>query len=491
MMIAFTVMLALAFSVGGSALIAASTGNSLSQLQDAATGSHRLILYALSAVSAVQTGRQEREQDELVDALARLEAQGGHNWLALRLTDGEEVVYVSRESGIFGNNLMDNAGNAPGVFSDDLVSSVTDEQFAILTFRGRSGAYLLQIAGQFEFGPRTMYLESVYDLSPAFVGRQYQQAIYRQLFVVVIALGAALSWLLSFLMTSPLRRLSRVTRTIASGDLSCRAEIGGKDEIGVLAADFNNMTDRLEQNINDMKDTMRRQEEFMGGFAHELKTPLTSIIGYADLLRGHTMTEDEKREAANYVFMEGRRLEVLSLKLLDLIVLKKRDFTFLPMSIAQMVEDAARLVKPVLLKRDVELTYECDAGACMIEPDLFMSLLLNLIDNARKAIDNGGEISIRSRTYVGICEISVSDNGRGIPEDELNKIKDAFYRVDKSRSRAQGGVGLGLRLCDEIAALHGGEITFESEPGKGTTVTVKLKEAGIPVIWESREESGE
>ena len=477
MIIAFTVMLALAFGIGGSALIATSTGNSLNQSQDAAASSHRLILYALSAVSgSAQAGQQGTDYEILVDALARLDEQGGYNWLSLRLSDNAGVIYVSREAGLIASNLTDNLSNVPGVFSSDLLGSVTDEQFAMLTFRGGSGAYFLQIAGQFEFGTRTIYLESLYDLSSVFVGRQYQEAIYRQLFIVIILLGAALSWLLSFLLTLPLRRLSRVTRTIASGDLSCRAASGGKDEIGVLASDFNDMTDRLALNINEMKDTMRRQEEFMGGFAHELKTPLTSIIGYADLLRGHSMTEDEKREAANYIFMESRRLEVLSLKLLDLIVLKKRDFTFLPIAIAQIVDDAARLVKPVLLKRNVRLAIFCDAGACMIEPDLFMSLLLNLIDNARKAIDNGGEIVIRSKASEGNCEISVSDNGRGIPEDELNKIKDAFYRVDRSRSRSQGGVGLGLRLCDEIAALHGGEITFESEPGKGTTVTVTLSE---------------
>jgi len=110
----------------------------------------------------------------------------------------------------------------------------------------------------------------------------------------------------------------------------------------------------------------------------------------------------------------------------------------------------------------------------MIEPDLFMSLLLNLIDNARKAIDGAGKVSIRTRTLDGVCKLSVTDDGRGIPEEELNKIKDAFYRVEKSRSRSQGGVGLGLRLCDEIAALHGGEISFESVLGKGTTVTITL-----------------
>ena len=463
-MIAFTIMLALAFGICGSVLIAASTGNSLNQSQDAAASAHRLILYTLSAASGTaRSGQQDGEYDELIYTLTQIDAQSGQTWLSLRLSDSEGILYFSRE---------------PGLFRDDIVRSADLEQFAMMTFRSENSAYLLQIAGQFEYGTRLVYLESLYDLNSVFIGRKNELVIYRQLFALVVALGALISWLLSFLMTMPLRRLSRVTRTIASGDLSCRAALSGRDEIGVLAADFNNMADRLELNINEMKNTMQRQEEFMGGLAHELKTPMTSIIGYADLLRGHTLSDDDKRDAANYIFMEGRRLEVLSLKLLDLIVMKKRDFTFLPISITQIVEDAARLLKPALEKLNIGLSCDCDAGACMLEPDLFMSLLLNLIDNARKAIDAGGEIIIRSRTTGGICRIYVVDNGRGIPEEELNKIKDAFYRIDKSRSRSQGGVGLGLRLCDEIAALHGGEIAFESELGKGTTVTIELKEAG-------------
>ena len=460
MMIAFTVMLALAYGVGGSVLIVTSTGNSLNQSQDSAAGAHRLILYTLSTVSEVTQARQHnRGYNELVDALTRLDAQAGHNWRSLRLSDSEGVIYVSRERGLYNNSLIENVGS---------------ENSAMITIRSDDGEHLLQIAGQFEFGAREMYLESVHDISNVFIGRQYQMMVYRWLFITVVVLGAALSWLLSFLMTIPLRRLSRMTRTIASGDLSCRAALGGKDEIGVLATDFNNMADRLEQNINDMKDTMRRQEEFMGGLAHELKTPMTSIIGYADLLRGHSLSEDDKRDAANYIFMEGRRLEVLSLKLLDLIVLKKRDFTFLPLKIKNIVEDTERLLRPALVKREIRMSYDCDAGECMIEPDLFMSLLLNIIDNARKAIDGAGVIFIQSRTADNVCEIRISDNGKGIPEDELAKIKDAFYRVDKSRSRAQGGVGLGLRLCDEIVALHGGEILLESELEKGTTVIIRL-----------------
>ena len=460
MIIAFTVMLALAIGIGGSVLIGTSTGNSLSQSQDSAVSAHRLVLFALTTVRGItQADQQDREYNEIVNALTLLDTQGGRNWRSLRLSDKEGVIYVSRERSLYNNGLIDSVGN---------------DNYSMVMFRSEQGDYLLQIAGQFEIGTHVLYLESIHDISHVFTGRQYQQVVFRWLFIIVVILGAALSWLLSFLMTRPLRRLSRVTRTIASGDLSCRAELRGKDEIGVLAADFNNMADRLEKNINELKDTMRRQEEFMGGLAHELKTPMTSIIGYADLLRGHALSDDDKRDAANYIFMEGRRLEVLSLKLLDLIVLKKRDFTFLPIKIKEIIEDAVRLIKPVLEKRDIRVSYDCGAEECMIEPDLFMSLLLNIVDNSRKAIDGEGEIHIRSEENNGFCEIRISDNGKGIPEDELNKIKDAFYRVDKSRSRAQGGVGLGLRLCDEIADLHNGEISIESEYGKGTTVIIKL-----------------
>ena len=110
----------------------------------------------------------------------------------------------------------------------------------------------------------------------------------------------------------------------------------------------------------------------------------------------------------------------------------------------------------------------------MLEPDLVKSLVLNLTDNARKALEGGGAILIESIMLPGGCMIRVTDNGRGIPQEDLSKIKEAFYRVDKSRDRAQGGAGLGLPLCQEIVELHNGKLYFESVLGKGTRVTAEL-----------------
>lgn len=116
---------------------------------------------------------------------------------------------------------------------------------------------------------------------------------------------------------------------------------------------------------------------------------------------------------------------------------------------------------------------------CLLEPDLFRSLLLNLVDNSRKALEKGGRITLTCTMTETGCRLTVEDNGRGMPPEVLAHLTEAFYRVDKSRARAQGGAGLGLALCERIAVLHSGAIHFASTPGQGTTVTVSL-EGGRP-----------
>ena len=212
----------------------------------------------------------------------------------------------------------------------------------------------------------------------------------------------------------------------------------------------------------------------MGSFAHEMKTPMTPIIGYADLLRGQSLSPAEQQQAANYIFSEGRRLESLSLKLLDLLVLRKRDFTLSEGSPESIVTGLVHVLRPSLAKRDIVLQCRCEPGRCRMEPDLVKSLVINLIDNARKAMDGAGNIYVLTEMTDTGCRIRVVDNVRGMPQREIGRITEAFYRVDKSRSRAQGGVGLGLALCREIVALHEGTLEFQSAEGKGTIVTAAL-----------------
>ncbi len=238
------------------------------------------------------------------------------------------------------------------------------------------------------------------------------------------------------------------------------------------------MADHLQGSIEQLQLSMERQNQFIGNFTHELKTPMTSIIGYADLLRSQTLSREDELDAAKYIFSEGKRLEHLSLKLLDIFVSQNESFSLAKASPAETITDLVAHLKPVLAREEISLVCTCEDGYCMLDPDFFGSLLVNLIENARKALagrEDKGRISVSCTMTEDGCQVKVADNGQGMPQAALSHITEAFYRVDKARARAQGGAGLGLTLCAEIARLHNGTIAFQSEEGQGTIVTVNLK----------------
>lgn len=431
-------LLALAFGVGGSMMIGSSFHASMEKEKNSARRSCQMLLNTLSIVDSFSS---------ISETLQRLESGGNTEWNGIAVLSNGATVYRS---------------------GADLSGSVTGD-----TLRVQDGRILVSCtAGT---GLTDVQLLCSFDISRVYAQRDAQLRVYYWAFLIVVLVGAALSFLLCTWLTAPLRALTRVSRELAAGNLSRRVRVSSGDEVGRLASEFNTMADQLEKSMEEMKLSMERQEEFMGSFAHELKTPMTSIIGYADLLRSQDLPEQDRREAANYVFSEGKRLESLSLKLLDLLVLRKESMPMQRLSPRDLIEAMAREFRPLLKKQGITLACRTQKGQCLLEPDLFKSLLYNLVDNARKAMDAGGNILIRQEFRPdGGCRIQVADNGRGMPKEALDRITEAFYRVDKSRSRAQGGAGLGLSLCQRIVELHHGEIRFESREGVGTCVTVLL-----------------
>jgi signal transduction histidine kinase len=275
-----------------------------------------------------------------------------------------------------------------------------------------------------------------------------------------------------------MRRLSRATKQIADGNLSVRAKVESRDEIGELAADFNHMADNLELQFHELEDAAKRQEDFIGSFAHELKTPLTSMIGYADMLRSTEVTQEEQFQAANYIFKEGKRLEALSFKLLELMVVKHQELERKPVNMKWLAEDIKGMLQPPLQKAGITLKVKMEDAQILAEPDLLKTVLMNLLDNGRKAIQGQGTLYLLGREEEEGFAIYVRDTGRGIPEDELSRITEAFYMVDKSRAIQQGGAGLGLSICAEIVRRHEGTMEFKSVEGKGTIVRILFPKGG-------------
>lgn len=452
-------LLSLIFGIGGSMLISMSFGDSLGREKEAAINSYQMVLNTLLVVNNVSP---QADYSYISRTLEQLSSQNSSVWSALRLTADEN------------SNSVYESGDAVEYLNGNIAQADANS-CTISFFEGEKGAKYLQLSGELTANEETLRLDIAYDISPIYKTRHLQQSAYHKIFLIMVCICAILSFLMAWFLTKPLMSLSRASRELASGNLSYRSRISSKDEVGTLSSDFNSMANKLEKSITELKDAMERQERFMGSFAHELKTPMTSVIGYADLLRSQALDPTEQMDAANYIFSEGRRLESLSLKLLDIIVMNKKEISLVYASPARIITDLAERLKPMLAERDIQLEYKCEEGLCRLEPDLVKSLLINLIDNARKAIDKAGGIFIVSEMLRDGCRIRVLDNGRGMPPGALEHITEAFFRVDKSRSRAQGGVGLGLTLCSEIVKLHNGTIEFESHEPRGTCVTVELK----------------
>lgn len=454
MMLCIVMLLALTFGAGGSILISVSFRQSLENQRDTAIKSYRMIENTMVLANSISL---QSELSDLGSTLRQLDDQSDTQWSALRLSSDSGVLYRS--------------GSLPFETAD---SASWEEGRCYVRLYRQESVSQLQVSGTLQVNGEYLYLDAVYDVSDLYELRDSQLAIYYRLLLAVVLVGAVMSWAMATYLTRPLYKLSRVTRQIAGGNYASRADIHSGDEFQQLAEDFNYMTDQVEGNIAQLQDAMRRQKEFMGSFAHELKTPMTSIIGYADLIRSQSLSPEEQQQAANYIFSEGRRLESLSFKLLDLLVLKKRDFSLAEGSPAAVIKGLVHMLRPSMTQQDITLQCRCQEGRCLLEADLVKSLVINLVDNARKAMDGPGNIYVTSEMTEDGCRIQVIDNGRGMAEAELSRITEAFYWVDKSRSRAQGGVGLGLALCQEIAALHGGTMSFRSKEGKGTVVTVDL-----------------
>ncbi len=219
----------------------------------------------------------------------------------------------------------------------------------------------------------------------------------------------------------------------------------------------------------------KKQEDFTASFAHELKTPLTSIIGYADMLRTVECSQEEQFEAVNYIFHQGKRLESLSFKLLELIVSDKQDYSFRPVSMRALVREAVRLTRVRREKKKLRLVTDVPDTLINGEPDLLISVFTNLMDNAGKATDEGGELRIRGRQYQNRCLLCIMDDGCGMEQAEISRITEAFYMVDKSRARKEGGAGLGMTLCSRILRLHNVRWRIFSISKKGTVVAMQFE----------------
>lgn len=460
LMIVTMLIVSFSFGFGGMLLIQNSYQASLKQEKKSARKSYEMILRMLKEIDEISDTYQNQT---FASVLKRLNGQGLLRDCSVRLLKEDhgkikwkEPLYVNQKDQIFQK-------------SDGFS---TQKGTAIIFQKGEKVFY--QITSRISYGKEQMIFQGAYDISEVYQTRHQQIISFRKIFMVILVIGIIIIYLLSLILTRPLQKLSQVSRQIADGDYSVRVPIHTEDEIGELSIDFNYMTEQLVEKLMRLDELLKNQEEFMGSLAHEMKTPLTSIIGYADLMRMESLSEDEEKEACNYIYSEGKRLQNLSLKLMDLLVLKNKQFSMQQQDLKPMIEEVVTFMHYRMEEQGIFVNLNLKSVRCEMEPDLLKSLILNLIDNALKSMKSGGILTIENKATSDGAKIYISDTGCGMPNEEIGRITEAFYRIDKSRSRKQGGVGLGLALCKEIVRIHKGNMEFISQEGKGTTVIISI-----------------
>ena len=292
--------------------------------------------------------------------------------------------------------------------------------------------------------------------------------------LAAMILALALSIWMAHWVSKPLMRMADATRKVSSGGYA-KVTDEGPDEVRSLGQAFNRM-------ISQVASSQKSQKDFLANVSHELKTPLTSIQGFSQaILDGTARSSDELTNAANVIHTEAERMHRLVVSLLDLarleagtVVMEKASVDLDP-----LLKKVIEKFEPQAQDAKIALSYTCQGILKMLgDADRLTQVFTNLVDNAIKNTPEGGFVRLGAVGEAGHIKVKVQDSGKGIHPDEVGRIFERFYQVDKSRASASGrGTGLGLSIAKEIIQAHGGIIVVSSQPGQGTLFVVK-----IPVV---------
>ncbi|MCL5985395.1 MAG: ATP-binding protein [Actinobacteria bacterium] len=390
------------------------------------------------------------------------------------ITDANEVIVASTIAGLLGGD--ESQLSASGFNSTEILDN--GQKIAILYVNagimGMHTGNTMMNLGQNRMGQMMNQLiaPSQLEIKLADLEQNFLKAIRRVLIVIGLLsalLATGISLYISNLIINPIKKMTKVVKKMASGDLTQRVKYSSVDELGVLASSFNEMADDLQRSENSRR-------ELIADIAHEFRTPLTSIKGYIESIKDGIKKPDP--QTLGRVLDETDRLTSLISDLQQLSLAESGNI-----NLEKETVDLNNLLKTSLAKFEIEIMKKKISARLDLQKNIppinldkkrISQVFENLISNAIKYNKKNGIIDIISNFDKSGAKIVFSDSGIGIPSNEIPFIFDRFYRSEKSRSRKTGGTGLGLSIAKNYIELHGGSIKVESVEGKGTTFTVFL-----------------
>ncbi|MFJ7678297.1 sensor histidine kinase [Peribacillus sp. NPDC097198] len=308
-------------------------------------------------------------------------------------------------------------------------------------------------------------VDSITDLLREFAAK-WLGAVFLFLIVVIFFMT---KWLKK--LVKPIKEMEHAANRVSDGDYNIKLQVKSQDEIGSLAQAFNEMAQSiyLEE---------ERKKEFLENVAHELRTPLSYVLGYTQAIKdGIVKDEEEKQKYLQLISRETQRLQKLLRDLMNLAKLdsEQSGLHSTPIAFAQFIEEVLVKYEPIMKERQIRLEVELDPDPIIMgDEGRVEQVLHNILDNAITYTETGGTIYLTLTQQKGVCELIIGDTGRGIPALDLPHVMERFYRVNKARSRFDGGSGLGLSIVKKLVEQQKGKITIESEEQIGTKVSIVL-----------------
>ncbi len=377
---------------------------------------------------------------------------------------------VTDRSGLSLYDSTDSTGNGKYILFPEIARAMEGDGYDVFHWSYRDGTMLSKAATPiFSYGT---LIGCVYMLELDTAQGSLIQSLQNNILVITLVLELIVilfSLLFFSIFSSRLRKIMSSMRIIREGDYSHKVEMGGHDELTILGAEFNDLTDRLQT-------SEQKRRQFVSDASHELKTPLASIKLLSDSILQNDMELSTVREFVGDIGNEADRLNRMSQKLLSLTKIEgQTDADCEIVYMAPTVEKVVRMLGAIAEENriTIQTDLEQDSPILMIEDDLYQ-IIFNLVENGIKYNTPGGTLSIVLKRQEDNGLLTVSDTGVGIPEESLTHIFERFYRVDKARSRKSGGSGLGLSIVHNMVERNRGQITVESTVGRGTAFTVSF-----------------
>ena len=326
----------------------------------------------------------------------------------------------------------------------------------------------------------TALLSSAATAGAAYLAGSTDLLVLAGIVAVIVALAVIVGLAAARRQTVTLERLAAAAASFAAGNLDVRAKVEGPREVRLIADSFNRMAEEVSAALQQVTAEEQRKTQFVSDVSHELRTPLTAIRGAAETLLDGDVDPDDQERFLSTIAMEAERLTRLANDLLQLQRIEGATGE-LPLRLVDLrlaADRAAAMLEPLIEDRGVTLTVAGEAPKVLGDVDRLQQVVANLVDNASRIVGPGGHVSVELSAEPKRAVLWVTDDGPGVPDEDLPRLFDRFYRADSSRTRTSGGAGLGLAIVRAIVRAHGGTIEVVNLAPGGSRFVVKLPASG-------------